>query len=72
MTTTARGAQSEAMVMTERVFARNLRVFADTYRALGAGADVDLLEVAGGVAAFVGIGSPLATPCDLQIHRMEL
>jgi hypothetical protein len=49
------------MVMTERVFARNLRAFVDTYRALGAGADVDVLEVAGGVAAFVGIGSPLTT-----------
>ena len=61
MTTTERRAQSEAMVMTERVFARNLRAFVDTYRALGAGADVDVLEVAGGVAAFVGIGSPLTT-----------
>jgi hypothetical protein len=49
------------MMITERVFARNLRAFVATYRALGAGADVEVLAVAGGVAAFVGIGSPLTT-----------
>lgn len=49
------------MVITERVFARDLRSHVDAYRAMRADTEVDALELAGGVAAFVGVGSPLTT-----------
>jgi hypothetical protein len=61
MRTTTEDPQSEVMEVAERVFARDLRAHVDTYRALGAGVSVDVLEVGGGVAAFVGVGLPLTT-----------
>src|SRR5262245_5525153 len=49
------------MAMIERAFARNLRAYVDGYRALDAPGDVDMMDAAGGVAAFLGVGSPLTT-----------
>lgn len=50
---TALAARLEALCATE------MRRFAETARALDSGSDADWCEIAGGIAAFVGVGSPV-------------
>src|SRR5262245_38816660 len=68
-------AESSLMVMSERVFARDLAAHVTTHQALAVDSNVDMLEVAGGVAAFMGVGSPLTTvkglPGDVTPEELE-
>jgi len=45
----------------ETAFARNLHAYVETFRWLGLGEGVDVLEMSDGMAACFGVGSPLTT-----------
>lgn len=59
----------------ERAMARNLRDYVAAYRRLASGSGAACVEVAGGVAAFTGAGSPLTTvkgtQPDLSAHDLH-
>lgn len=61
-----RRSELPVMVRAERALAHNLRVHVETRRSARAHLDVDVLEVEGSVAAFMGVGSPLTTVKGLR------